>query len=106
MTATPEKEIAMKVPQAAYDSMKSRIQTLSGEIGDMREAIVAEGRARDVEKRLRWDCLWKVVPSEEIMALYDEHDCNDDHVDTALRGIMRDIARDLELAEGAGGMRP
>ena len=96
----------MKVPQAAYDRIKALIETVADDIGSMREAIVAEGRAKDVEKRLRWDCLWKTVPNAEIMNLYNNHGCNDDHVDTALRGIMRDIDRERTMVPSAGGMRP
>lgn len=82
----------MKVPSDSYQNFKNSFRDLMPQMDQMRASIAEEGKARDPEKRLRWDCLWKAVPSEEIIHLYNEHGCNDEHIDTALRSVMRDLA--------------
>lgn len=61
--------------------------------------IVAEGRAKDPDKRTRWDMLWAAkasgllpkAPNHAgcwICSLYDAEGLNDEHIDTALRNII------------------
>ena len=59
-------------------------------IPQYRAHILAEGKAKDVEKRLRWDVLYLSGLSYWICDnLYSY--LSDDHIDTALRAIMKKI---------------
>jgi hypothetical protein len=59
-------------------------------IPQYRAYIAAEGKAKDVEKRLRWDLLYLSGLSKWICDnLYTY--LNDEHIDTALRAIMKKL---------------
>ena len=82
----------MKMTPVHYDTLKAMIEPNKGKIAAHREVIVKEGKAKDVEQRLRWDLLW-AIPSATRTPFIDE--CykymNDDHLDTALRSIVREF---------------
>jgi len=56
----------------------------------LRAAIVQEGRAKDVEKRLRWDLSYRAGLSQWFCTNVYPY-ANDDHIDTALRAIVRKL---------------
>lgn len=55
-----------------------------------RTFIVNEGKAKDVEKRLRWDWLHYAKLTPYICKHVYSY-ANDSHIDTALRRIMREL---------------
>lgn len=67
-------------------------------IDDHRAYIVKEGKAKDIEKRLRWDYaniankLYRQENEEDFICdiLYKSNDLNDEHIDSALKHIFKD----------------
>lgn len=82
----------MKVTKEHYETIKEAIKNTfpMAEIEKHREYITTEGKAKDVSKRLRWDCLYYARMKDlHWKDLYTY--CNDSHIDTALKAIMRDL---------------
>jgi hypothetical protein len=80
----------MKIQPAHYAFMKAAIGAFTSEdVASRRQAIVAEGKAKDVATRLRWDLSYAANLTPFICKhVYPYAD--DSHVDTALRQIMRE----------------
>lgn len=82
----------MKMQLIHYDYLHDAMAHNARYIPQYREHIIREGRAKDVEMRLRWDLLSRSVSSGWICEhLYPY--MNDTHIDTALRAIMRKLER-------------
>jgi O-methyltransferase involved in polyketide biosynthesis len=80
----------MKITDEHYNHLKTVMSTFANLIKGHRDYLVVEGKAKDIEKRLRWDVLKSAVPSVWICDnLYPY--INDTHIDTALRSIMKEI---------------
>ena len=82
----------MKMTSEHYSYLKAQIAPIALRINpmDYRKQIVAEGRSKDPDKRVRWDYLWAAkISSWLVDNLYSY--LNDDHIDTALKAIMRDL---------------
>lgn len=79
----------MKMTLEHYNYLKDCIGKL--DIHEERLALLNSNRQpKDFDKRLRWDCLYKAVPSKYICDnLYPYLD--DTHIDTALRSIFKEI---------------
>lgn len=83
----------MKITPAHYQHMQTAIAKIATpeKVAAHRQFIVNEGKARDVEKRLRWDLSYYAGLTPFICEnVYSYAD--DGHVDTALRQIMRELA--------------
>ena len=86
----------MKMTAEHYETIKAAMQTIPVvDILAHRDYIIAEGKAQDVDKRLRWDCLYATK-----IKLGDGRGCSglpvyaylhDSHIDTALKQIMKDL---------------
>ena len=82
----------MKITPEHYAFIKDAIQnkfTVSL-VKDHRTFIEAENKAKDVEKRLRWDLLWLSVTSAWICANIYKY-AADPHIDTALKQIVKEL---------------
>ncbi len=79
----------MKIKPHHYAALKKCMEANMDEASKHREFIVNEGKAKDVDKRLRWDLLW-AIPRDVRTPLLDEiyQYANDTNIDTALRSIM------------------
>jgi hypothetical protein len=80
----------MKIIPDHYAHMKSAIEPLAGQIEERRAAIVEEGRAKDVEMRLRWDLMYAAGLTRWLCDVIYPY-ADDTHVDTALRRIISEI---------------
>lgn len=81
----------MKIKAEHYAAMKAAMSVYSkAEIERYTRKIEEEGRAKDIDMRVRWDLLSATLGSRWIC---DNLYCyaNDDHIDTALRAIMREL---------------
>ena len=81
----------MKITKEHYEGLKTWIKPFAGQIEQRRQAIISEGKAQDVEKRLRWDLLWASKQTDfvcKVLYLY----LNDDHIDTALKQIVKELS--------------
>lgn len=81
----------MKITAEHYARLKGELSQFSQEkIDNHRQFIINEGKAKDVEKRLRWDLLYYRGLNQWVCDNVYTY-ANDDHVDTALRQIMKEI---------------
>jgi hypothetical protein len=81
----------MKITPTHYAHLKNAIAPFASVIDAMRADILAAGKAKDPEKRLRWDLTYKADLSNWICAnLYGYLD--DSHIDTALKKIVAELA--------------
>ena len=82
----------MKITPAHYLHMQAAIAKVATpeKVSAHRQFIVNEGKAKDVEKRLRWDLSYYSGLTPFICENVYSY-ANDDHVDTALRQIMREL---------------
>ena len=72
--------------------MRSQIAAIgAAKVFAHRQFIANEGRAKDPEKRLRWDLSYYAGLTPFICDTVYGAGLNDDHVDTALRSIMREL---------------
>jgi hypothetical protein len=86
----------MKISPENVKTIRDAIAPLVPYLAKHRAAIIAEGKAQDVEKRLRWDALWaaKIDGKRSCAWICDvlyPLGVKDSHVDTALRAIMIDL---------------
>ena len=78
----------MRMPTDLYDQLAQRMGALNWDIAAYRQRLTAEGRSRDVEKRLRWDMMWAAVPSSWVCENVYNQGMHDAHIDTALKKII------------------
>lgn len=86
----------MKVSTGHLGTMVEAFRKVPAEkIASCREAIRLEGKAQDIEKRLRWDLLYTTLGSRWVCDVLYAHDrsLNDAHIDTALRYVMKEIVK-------------
>lgn len=79
----------MKILPEHYQWLLDSCRPLAARIPAHREFIRKEGRAKDIEKRLRWDLFYSATRAVGFPNFYSY--LNDDHIDTALRAIMKEI---------------
>ena len=80
----------MKITQEHYDYIKNAIAPFVSDIDAMKEIISNDSRVKDAEKRLRWDFTYKAKLSTWMCDnLYSY--MNDNHIDTALKSIMKEL---------------
>lgn len=76
----------------AYETLKSLITSTVNTfpIEEHRNYIIKEGKAKDIEKRVRWDYFWASTKrqGEFMNTLKGLDDC---HIDTALKLIFKTI---------------
>lgn len=87
----------MKMSPAHYADLKARIRPLISDIRAHRTELEAQHRnpspwhplVKDVERRLRWDAFH----ASRIQSAYgyQAFDYTDEHIDTALRSIFKDL---------------
>lgn len=80
----------MKIHKEHLETMKVAIAPLAPLLQAHLEAIKAEGKSKDIAKRLRWDAARaaKLTPFFcETVYSY----ANDEHIDTALRSVMSEF---------------
>ena len=95
----------MKISKEHYARLKGLIQNSASvkTHGVMHMAAVyvkghGEGsiKAQDIHKRLRWD-IWHTIPIAPRMAILNDmyvEGLHDDHIDTALKKIVKELSND------------
>jgi hypothetical protein len=92
----------MKMKLAHYNYILNAFRSNENWIPLIRESIANESKAKDNDKRLRWDMLYTVIGSRWIFDNVYSY-LEDSHIDTALRAIMREIesCKESDLNRGA-----
>jgi hypothetical protein len=79
----------VKITLPHYERLRDAIAPLAPRFSSHRSFLRLEGRCKDLEKRLRWDAFAACGYAGILKDLYAY--LTDDHIDTALRSIMREI---------------
>jgi len=82
----------MKIKPEHFAHMLTAIKEHENYIPAFRQSILAEKRAKDMEMRLRWDMLYCAISSKWICDVLYPY-VNDDHIDTALKSIMKQLVK-------------
>ena len=53
--------------------------------------LKASGNYNDFGTRLAWDCIRATISSEIVCGWYDKYNCNDDHITTAAKAVLREM---------------
>ena len=85
----------MKLQAEHYSFMRDAIVPLKGQIESFRQRIINENKAKDVEKRLRWDLAYLANLTWWLCDNVYPY-AQDDHIDTALRSIMKELEQHSE----------
>jgi hypothetical protein len=80
----------MKIKLEHYAHMKDAINAIAPRMSDMRVRIASDPRVKDAAKRLRWDCAYAAGLSGYMCDTIYKY-ADDNHIDTALRMIMKDM---------------
>lgn len=86
----------MKMSKEHYKIIKQSIAALVDTVDtpiNHYEYLKTDERVKDLPRRFRWDCLWagqryRVSQGGDA---FDLIEYNDDHIDTALRSIMKEL---------------
>jgi hypothetical protein len=86
----------MKITKEHYEILKSAIALLPASmVAEHKLYIIEEGKAKDVDKRLRWDTLYasriKIGDGIGMSGLPLYKYMNNTHIDTALKAIMKEL---------------
>lgn len=71
--------------------MFKRFSSLTDQIKEYATQLKESGEFKDFETRLAWDCFKAVYNSSEACDLYDKYNCNDTHIDTAVKVALKSI---------------
>ena len=80
----------MKITPEHYDYMLAAITPLTGKLKAFQEKAKADPNFNQSAMRLRWDALWASGISAWLSVNVYPY-ANDDHIDTALRSIFKEI---------------
>tara|TARA_R100000541_G_scaffold43799_1_gene50974 strand:+ start:305 stop:568 length:264 start_codon:yes stop_codon:yes gene_type:complete len=82
----------MKISDSHYDLMKKEIDKIwTKEKHDAHlKFVLNEGKAKDVEKRVRWDWMYYAKLTPFVCENLYQY-ANDKHIDTALRNIILNL---------------
>lgn len=90
----------MKIKPEHYQAIKDRIAPHIPKLKAHREYLLSDKckhKPKDLEKRIRWDFWWIAkIPYEIASEIYEY--ANDEHVDTALKKIMKELTMGQEKA--------
>lgn len=80
----------MKIKAEHFNHIKAALVPMAHDIAAKRRFLVSEGKAKDVDKRLRWDMMYDANLTKWVCDnLYSYMD--DSHIDTALRSIVKEL---------------
>ena len=80
----------MKIKKEHYDYMKAEIMKAPCSVADHRQWLKDNAKVNDLVKRLRWDFFNAARLYQFASATLYAY-CNDDHIDTALKNIIKEI---------------
>lgn len=82
----------MKIKPEHYNRMLAAfaLNYTQAYVARYREQLKTDARVKELEMRLRWDLLHSAVGSKWICDMLYPY-ANDDHIDTALRAVMREL---------------
>lgn len=57
--------------------------------------IIASGRYKDLATRIAHDVKFVTIPPSEVCRWYDEYDCNDTHITTLFKKVLKESYPDV-----------
>jgi len=73
------------------DTVTKAFQSIKHLIPEHVELVKQQGNYKDLETRIAWDCLSAVMGTKWICSLYDQYNCNDDHITTLAKKALRTV---------------
>ena len=83
--------------KAELNTVIKALQGIKHLIPEHVELVKREGRYKDLETRIAWDCLRAVMGTKWICSLYDRYDCNDDHITTLAKKALKTVYKIKEV---------
>ena len=81
----------MKITEEDYNTIRDEVAKLDVTlINKHKETVLASGKFKNFEERIRWDILSACHLSSFISETLYKY-LNDDHIDTALRSIVKEL---------------
>jgi len=87
----------MKISKEHYEHIKQAFQTLSVNDNEKHWKHLKQAKKdrtqyiKDIDMRFRWDCFWSRNLSEWVRTTLYPIGINDDHIDTALKNIIKEL---------------
>ena len=79
----------MKMTKEHYNYLLNAAKEVGKDvIKQHRQSLLEEGKAKNIEMRLRWDLFYKISDKS---VPYAYNYLNDSHIDTALKSIMKEL---------------
>lgn len=75
--------------QNEMNYVTEQFKKIKDKIKPYAEKLKAAGGYNDFETRLAWDCLHAVVPCNVICSWYDKYNCNDSHITTLAKVVLK-----------------
>ncbi len=80
----------MKIKPEHYTHILESIRPLTHLLESHRIALIKEGKAKDIDKRLRWDAIYAARLTTFICDQIYPY-ANDEHIDTVLRQVIKEV---------------
>ena len=81
----------MKIKPEHYETLKNAMAAIDpAKVAAHRQALANDPRVKDLDKRLRWDCMYAAKVNTFVCdVLYNYMD--DSHLDSALKAIVKEL---------------
>ena len=84
----------MKITDETYTKLLNAIRPLADKLKAHENAIISSGKMpKNMAVRVRWDAFWS-VKGYEMIPQSEKKELKDNHIDTALRSIMKEIGQE------------
>lgn len=80
----------MKLQNELENTIK-KFESIKHLIPKQVEYLKQEGKCKDLETRLAWDCLRATIGSSQICEWYDKYNCNDSHITTLAKRALKEV---------------
>lgn len=81
----------MKITPEEFAHILAAIRPLESRLNAHAEALAKDSRVKSLPMRLRWDAFWSANLSGWASEFLYKRGCNDKHIDTALREVMKQL---------------
>lgn len=77
--------------KAELENIKQAFKANINQIMAYALCLKAHGGYNNFETRLTWDCLRTYIGTETICEWYDKYGCNDTHITTAGKAVLKEL---------------
>ena len=77
--------------QNEYEFIKNQFENNLTKINEYAPKLKQSNNYKDYDTRLIWDCLRAFIGSNTICNWYGKYDCNDKHITTVGKKVLKDL---------------